>query len=143
LLKSPIEGKVSFNKFWNKNQNVKSGDQVFTVIPNDSTRLIARMELGIIGAGKVKVGQRVNIKLDNYPYMEYGMLEGKIRTISKVPENQKYSLEVDFPNGMITNYDIQLKFSHKIEGSAEIITEDYRLLERFFNPIKALLKKRI
>jgi HlyD family secretion protein len=71
------------------------------------------------------------------------MLEGKIRTISKVPENQKYSLEVDFPNGMITNYDIQLKFSHKIEGSAEIITEDYRLLERFFNPIKALLKKRI
>ena len=143
LIKTPIDGKVTFNKFWSLNQNVKGGERVFTVLPIDSTKVVARVELGIRGAGKVKVGQRVNIKLDNYPYLEYGMLEGTIQSISKVPEDQKYSLDVDFPNGLVTNYGIELEFAQKIEGDAEIITEDLRLLQRIFNPIRALLKERL
>ena len=37
------------------------------------------------GAGKVEVGQCVNIKFDNYPYMEYGMVKDTIRTMALVP----------------------------------------------------------
>lgn len=143
LIRTPIDGKVGFNKFYSSNQNVKEGERVFTVLPTDSTKVVARVELGIRGAGKVKVGQRVNIKLDNYPYLEYGMLEGTIRSISKVPEDQKYSLDVDFPNGLKTNYGIDLDFAQQIEGDAEIITEDLRLLQRIFNPIRALIKERL
>ncbi|MCT4601835.1 MAG: HlyD family secretion protein, partial [Marinifilum sp.] len=143
LIRTPIDGIVSFNKFYSANQNVKVGERVFTVLPMDSTKVVARVELGIRGAGKVKIGQRVNIKLDNYPYLEYGMLEGTIQSISKVPEDQKYSLDVDFPNGLVTNYGIELEFAQKIEGDAEIITEDLRLLQRIFNPIRALLKERL
>ncbi|WP_421921057.1 HlyD family secretion protein [Marinifilum sp.] len=143
LIRTPIDGRVSFNRFYTSNQNVKEGERVFTVLPIDSTKVVARVELGITGAGKVKVGQRVNIKLDNYPYLEYGMLEGTIRSISKVPEDQKYSLDVDFPKGLVTNYGIELEFAQKIEGNAEIITEDLRLLQRIFNPIRALLKERL
>ncbi len=143
LLASPIDGMVSFNRFYSSNQNVKLGERVFTILPADSAKIIARVELGLRGAGKVKIGQRVNIKLDNYPYLEYGMLEGRIRSISKVPEDQKYSLDVDFPKGLVTNYDIELEFAQQIEGQAEIITEDFRLLQRIFNPIRALLKERL
>ena len=49
--------------------------------------------------------------------------------------------EVEFPNGLTTNYNKQIKFSQEMQGSAEIITEDIRLIERLFNPIKALFKK--
>ncbi|MPQ48503.1 HlyD family efflux transporter periplasmic adaptor subunit [Marinifilum sp. N1E240] len=143
IIKSPIDGKVSFNKFYSSNQNVEQGERVFTVLPNDSTEIIAKVELGISGAGKVKVGQRVNIKLDNYPYLEYGMLEGTIQSISKIPEDQKYTLDVDFPKGLVTNYGIELEFAQKIEGDAEIITEDLRLLQRIFSPLRALLKERL
>lgn len=143
VLTTPIDGKVSFNRFYSSNQNVKTGERVFTILPSDSTKIIARVELGVQGAGKVKIGQRVNIKLDNYPYLEYGMLEGIIRSISKVPEDQKYSLDVDFPNGLMTNYGIELDFAQQIEGQAEIITEDYRLLQRIFNPIRSLIKERL
>ncbi|MDQ1772974.1 HlyD family efflux transporter periplasmic adaptor subunit [Labilibaculum sp. A4] len=143
VLITPIDGKVSFNRFYSSNQNVKTGERVFTVLPSDSTKIIARVELGVQGAGKVKIGQRVNIKLDNYPYLEYGMLEGTIRSISKVPEDQKYSLDVDFPKGLVTNYGIELDFAQQIEGQAEIITEDLRLLQRIFNPIRSLIKDRL
>ncbi len=143
LLKSPIDGTVSFNSFWSANQNVKQGDKVFTVLPSDSTRIIARVELGMTRSGKVKLGQRVNIKLNNYPYMEFGMLEGRIRSISEVPEGDNYSLDVELSNGLVTNYGIELNFAQKIEGVAEIITEDQRLLQRIFNPLKALLKEHV
>ncbi len=143
LIKTPIDGKVTFNKFYSSNQNVKSGERVFTVLPNDSTKIVARVELGMRDAGKVKVGQRVNIKLDNYPYLEYGMLEGTIQSISKVPENQKYTLDVNLSNGLVTNIGTELKFAQDSEGTAEIITENLRLLQRIFNPIRALLKERL
>lgn len=143
LLKSPIDGSVSFNSFWSANQNVKVGDKVFTVLPADSTRILVRVDLGMNRSGKVKLGQRVNIKLNSYPYMEYGMLQGHIRSISEVPEGDNYSLEVELSNGLITNYGRKLKFAQKIEGVAEIITEDQRLLQRIFNPLKALLKEHI
>ncbi len=143
MLRSPISGKVVFNKFYSENQNVKTGEQVFTIVPADSTKIVARVELGIIGAGKVKVGQRVNIKLDNYPYLEYGMLEGNVASISKIPENGKYSVIVHLVNGLTTNYNKKLNFTQKAEGNAEIITEDLRLLERIFNPLRALFKERL
>ncbi len=143
LLKSPINGSVSFNSFWSVNQNVKAGDKVFTVVPADSTRIVVRVDLGMNSSGKVKLGQRVNIKLNSYPYLEYGMLQGHIRSISEVPDGDNYSLEVELSNGLITNYGRKLKFAQKIEGVAEIITEDQRLLQRIFNPLKALLKEHV
>ena len=143
LLKSPIDGSVSFNRFWSANQNVKQGDKVFTVLPADSTRIIVRVDLGMKNSGKVKLGQRVNIKLNSYPYMEYGMLQGRIRSISEVPDGDNYSLGVELTNGLITSYGKKLKFAQEIEGIAEIITEDQRLLQRIFNPLKALLKEHV
>ncbi|MCZ4693651.1 HlyD family efflux transporter periplasmic adaptor subunit [Ancylomarina euxinus] len=143
LLKSPITGAVSFNRFWSANQNVKQGEKVFTVLPSDSTRIIVRVDLGMNRSGKVQLGQRVNIKLNNYPYMEFGMLEGSIRSISEVPDGDNYSLDVELTNGLITSYGKELKFAQKIEGVAEIITEDQRLLQRIFNPLKALLKEHV
>jgi len=34
-----------------------------------------------------------------------------------------------------------LDFSQEMSGTVKIITEDLRLIERFFNPIKALIKR--
>jgi len=141
LLKSPIDGSVSFNRFWSANQNVNQGQNVFTVLPSDSTRIFVRVDLGMNRSGKVKLGQRVNIKLNSYPFTEFGMLKGHIRSISEIPDGNMYSLDVELANGLITNYGIKLKFAQQIEGIAEIITEDQRLFMKFFNPLKALLKE--
>jgi multidrug resistance efflux pump len=141
ILKSPIDGIITFTKIWSENQNVASGDKVVTVIPEETSKILGKLTIKIDGSGKVKVGQKVNIKLANYPYMEYGMLEGKIKSISLIPTDNTYIAEVEFPEGLKTNYGKQLEFGQEMQGSAEIITEDIHLIERLFNPIKALLKK--
>ncbi len=125
LLISPISGKVTFTKVWSKHQNT---------IP-------------AMGIGKVKQGQRVNIKLDNFPYMEFGLMKGTVNNISLVPtitdKGIFYTADIHLPDTLVSNYGRKLKFTQEMSGTAEIITDDIRLLERFLNPIKALLKKNI
>ncbi len=140
VLKSPAGGTVVASHFWSVNQQVKAGEQVFTVVPEDKPLPVAKIILPVQGAGKVKPGQKVNIKLANYPYTEFGMVEGKVVSVSLVPADNNYSVEVALPNGLQTNYGKTLPFSNEMTGTAEIVTEDMRLLERFFNPIKAVLK---
>lgn len=140
LLISPIEGKVTFTQFWSENQNVKAGDNTMTIIPFKETKIVGRIKLPVQGSGKVKIGQRVNIKFNNYPYMEYGMVTGRIKNIALIPTEAFYIVEVDLPNGLQTNYNKKLPFNQQMQGIAEVVTDDIRLIERFFNPIKAILK---
>ena len=122
---------------------MKAGEVLVTVVPDDQIRVIGKILLPPHGAGKVQVGQAVNVKLDNYPYMEYGMLKASIRSISLVPVQHPdgtrvYSLEVAFPAPLVTTSRKQLSFTHEMTGTAEIITEDLRLLDRFWKPVKSL-----
>ncbi len=143
VLQTPIDGKVTFTNFWSKNQQVKSDDVVFTVVPEVESKIIGRVTLPLRGSGKVKPGQVVNIRFDNFPYMEYGMVRGVVKSISLVSSNDNYIAEIDLPQDLITNYGIPLTFSQEMKGEAEIITEDLRLIQRFFNPIKSILKEKV
>jgi len=139
LLKAPISGLCVFTKFRSKNQNITVGEKVVTIIPSGDKNIFGRLLLPVRGAGKVKVGQHVNIKLANYPYMEFGQLEGVITNISSVPSDGFYYVKVNFPNGMTTSYGMKIPFSQNLQGSAEIITKDIRLFYRMLQPIKFIL----
>lgn len=141
LLISPIDGKVGFNTFWKKDQHVNQNQRVLTIIPREAGRIIGRILLPMRRAGKVAEGQEVNIKLDGYPYMEYGILKGSVSRLSAAPENEKYMLEVGLPEGLKTFYNRELPLMQEMKGTAEIITEDLRFLERLIYPIRFALEK--
>jgi len=141
LLASPVDGNVTFTTYWSINQNVASGDKVMTIVPEKPSVLVGKITLPVKGSGKVKQGQKVNIRLDNYPYMEFGMVKGIVRNISLVPANNNYAVEVEFPEGLHTTYGKTLAFAQEMQGSAEIITENKRLLTRLFNPLRALMSE--
>lgn len=143
LLRSPIDGTVSFNQFYSENQNVSVGDRVFTIVPEQEGELIGKVQLPIRGSGKVQIGQDVNVKFDNYSYLEYGIVRGKVKNKSTVPEDSFYMVEIEFPEGLVTNYGNTLEMQNQLKGQAEIITEDLRLVQRVFNPLKALWKERV
>jgi HlyD family secretion protein len=147
VLKTPINGKVTFTNFWSVNQFVSAGNVVFNIVPENEQKIIGKTMVPIAGAGKVEVGQRVNIKLDNYPYMEYGLLEGKINNISMVPviseKGSYYTAEIELINKLITNYKKELPFNQEMQGSAEIITKDRRLIERLIEPLVSILREKI
>jgi len=137
-LKSPVTGKVVLTTYWSTNQQVKAGDQVMTIIPDEVSIPVGKITLPMQGAGKVKTGQKVNIKLTNYPYLEYGIVRGIVTRLSEVPNQNNYLVEVSLPSGLKSNYNKQIHFDQEMTGTAEIITEDMRLLERSLNPLRSL-----
>ncbi len=143
ILKANSDGIVSLSRFWSVDQNVSIGDNVVAIIPEKVNKIIGKINLPVQGSGKVIIGQTVNIKLLNYPHMEYGMVSGVVISKSLIAENQLYVLTVDFPEGLITNYRIDLIFDQNLTGTADIITNDIRLLERLINPPKSLVKENI
>lgn len=143
LLVAPVSGAVAFTRFWSENQNVKAGEKVLTIIPAESGSMVGKIRLPTEGAGKVKMGDQVNIQFDNYPHLEYGMVKGKVSNISEVPDDDFYMVEVELPNGLRTYYDYEIRFSQNMQGNVEILTEKKRLLQRVLNPIKSAFTKQI
>ena len=139
VLSSNINGTVSFLNIWNENQTVNQGDLVFTIIPENNSSYIAKLKTPAQNSGKIKIGQIVNIKLENYPDTEFGSLQGTIKSISVIPNNEGfYLVDVSLPSTLITSYNKEIVFKQEMRGSAEIITEDLRLMERFFYQLKGV-----
>lgn len=144
VLIAPICGKLSFNNHWAKNQNVVASEEIFHIVPVDSGSLIARIYLPITRSGKVKLNQKVNLHLENFPDNEFGIVRGKISNISKVPSinpdgRYYYTVEVQLTEGLQTSYKKVLPYCPDMSGSADIVTEDMSVLERIFLPIKKIL----
>ena len=141
LISSPIEGEVTFTRYWSVNQTVNAGERIASVIPEESMETIGRMVIPFWGVGKVEAGQTVNIKLNGYPYMEYGMLKGTVSNISRVPESEGYIAEVRLTNDLTTTYGKHINLIQQMDGTGEILTRDMSLLERFLQPIRALFDR--
>ena len=143
-LTAPADGKVTYYDEQLSQQLVRMGDEVMAVVPSHSEQdIIGRVELSLIGSGKVEAGQRVLIKFDSYPFLEYGAVEGRVKTKSLLPkpEEEVYSLTVELVNGLITSRGDTLVFRQNMLADAEIVTEEARLIERVFGAAFSILKR--
>jgi HlyD family secretion protein len=141
LLTAPIRGRLVLSKFWGEYQAVNSGEEVMTIVPFETQTILAKMKMPPENSGKVKKGQKILIKLAGYPFQEYGHVVSKINSISLIPRENQYTVDAILPSPLITSYKKTLDFHQEMQGQAEIITEDIRLLERVFYQIRKVLKK--
>lgn len=131
-LRASREGKVQYLEDLYKNKYVNIDTNLLSISQKEGNKdkFRATLKMPSINSGKVKKGQSVNIKLNNYPYEEFGTLEGRVETISEIINGDYYFVEVSLPNGLKTNYKKEIKAKNLI-GTGEIITDDLRLTERF------------
>lgn len=142
LFVSPIGGILSYNHVWQKNQNVNSGDKVFSIVAEETGDIIGKMKLPVRGSGKVKPGQWVNISVDGYPYLEFGFLIGKVMSVSLLADdNSVYTVTVSLPKGLCFSYGHQPDFKGELIGTAEVMTEERSLTSRLLSPFRYLWEK--
>ncbi|RUT71511.1 HlyD family efflux transporter periplasmic adaptor subunit [Flavobacterium cupreum] len=141
-LKSSISGVVTFLQVWTENQTINVGDNVFSIIPVTKNGFIGKVKAPALNSGKIKLGQKVNIRLANFPDREFGVLKGKIQNISLVPDKDgNLLLDVALPDGLQTSYKKEIVFQQEMKGSAEIVTEDLRLIERILYQFKSIFEQ--
>ncbi|MDE5437308.1 HlyD family secretion protein [Elizabethkingia meningoseptica] len=140
LFASSTDGSVSFQQYLGEHQFVKAGEVLITVMPDKPEALIGRLTVPSTNSGKIIEGQKVLIKLDNYPFQEFGIVEGRVRNMSSVPDKDgNYYVDVNLPKGLTTSFNKKLIFNKELKGNAEIVTKDLRLIERFFYQFRKLL----
>ena len=144
LVIAPIAGKITLSKIWSPKQAIASGDELLTVVPNqNSLRVIVKATMPIANSGKVKIGLPTKIRLDNFPYTEHGILEGTVQNIALVPQKDSYLVEITLNDALKTTYNKQITFHQELQGNADIITENRRVIARMFDKFKDLMKNRV
>ena len=142
LLKAEMDGKVTFLDIWAKNQVVQAGQHVFSIVPQENTNYIAKLLIPAFNTGKLKIGQTVHLKLTNYPEREFGVINGSITKISLTSNDKnQYLLDVALDNPLITSYNKEIPFTQEMQATAEIITDDLRLIQRLFINLKELVNR--
>lgn len=135
---SAEDGVVDFVNLISDASFIAVGEPVFDVIFNDN-QYFGIAILPSLGAGSVMRGQKVNFKMDLYPYQEYGVLNGIVSNISLSSVDKGYLIYFDLPEGLVSTANYEFAFAETIYGQAEIITKDKRLISRIFNQIYKLL----
>ena len=130
---SPINGRLQYLTFIKNGQFVKLHEPLFSVVPK-TNYVSGQMVVSDFGIGNVKIGQKVVIKLNNFPSQQYGDIEGKVSKLSIIGNDIKTA------NGVEKNYLISLTIENKnkiplvdgLRGEGEILTNNKRLYQRVF-----------
>lgn len=141
VLLSPIEGRVAFDSFIQENQQLTTG-QIICFINPENSQYFAEITIPQSNFGKVRLGQKVLLKFQSYPFQEYGSVLGEIEFISNIPTlEDEYLAKVKLVNDLRTTYGKEVQFRNGLSANAEIVTNDLRLLERFYFSIVSQVKR--
>ncbi len=132
VIQSPLDGVVQITgDNISRDQFIIAEDEVMVVVPLRNRQLLGRMELEFSGSGTVKEDQEVIVRLESYPFPEYGAVIGQVAWKSRVPDQQnKIPVQVIFPNGLVTTTGRNIDPGEELSGAAEIITNEKRFIDR-------------
>jgi HlyD family secretion protein len=141
ILAAPQSGKLFYTSFFTENQLVSAGTELFYVQP-DKNNYFGLLTAGQNGIGKIYKNQDVIIRVQGYPSEQFGYLKGKVAYISNIPNrNDSFLIRVELPKDLITNQQQQLQFRNNLLATAEIVTKERTLLERFTGKIYELMMR--
>jgi hypothetical protein len=84
----------------------------------------------------------VNIKLESFPFQQFGMLQGEVATISALPADKRHLVWLNLPDPLIINQKVSIEFKQELTGITEIVTEGLRLSSRLIFQITNLMQRR-
>ena len=136
IITSPPGGKVSFSAPWEEEQYISAMQEILTVEPQNAI-LQGFVRVPQENLGKLAIGQRVLIKLDGFPYREFGVIHGSLTKLSSLPgADSSYWGIVKIEGGMNDSLMGTSRYRNGMKGTAEIITMDRRLIERLFSAVR-------
>lgn len=136
IITSSTPGRISFPIAVQQNQIVKLNQEIAFIIPENPS-YIGEMRVPQSNLGKVSIGQKVFIKLAGYPYEEFGALLGTVTSLSDISyKDSVFVAHVDITNNYRTTYNKSLKLREGMQATADIVTNDIRLLSKIFMKFK-------
>jgi len=135
-IQAEVSGKLVLLPNISQDLFVQPNKPLFSIISDKKQfKKYARVITPARGVGKISEGDKVILKLEGYPYKEYGVVISEIQTISILPNkdnkgNKYYEVKVPLLDTLTTNYGKVIQYKPQSSVTAEIITKDKSILER-------------
>jgi hemolysin D len=147
VVRSPINGVIFELPITKPGAVVQPGQRIAQIAPNTSA-FILKAQMPIQNSGFLKVGSRVKIKFDAYPFQEYGIGSGHVRWISPDSKTQEtdqgkiatFELEIALDQPYLESWNKRILLSPGQTATAEVIIRQRRVIDYMLDPFKKLQK---
>lgn len=134
LLKSMTDGTLNYINFRGVNQNVKSDEVLFAVVPPQYTDIIkGKVIVPFHNAVKIEVGNTVNVELYQYPALRYGTFPGMVQSKSSIYSNDNCYIYINIDRKNLTASQGVINLKNDMRGRAQIIIEKTTLINKISN----------
>jgi hemolysin D len=141
---APISGVVSTLNVPHIGEVVQPGQTIAEMIPNNAP-LVLEVSLPNREAGFVKTGMPVQVKFDAFPYQNYGVIPGKVVSISPDAKTDErlgvfYRVEVSIDRDSVKANNQTWKLKAGQTATAEIVIRQRSIADILLDPLKQLQK---
>ncbi len=142
---SPVDGIVNGFSTHTLGGVINPAESIITIVPKGTT-LIAEIFIKNSDIGFIKLNQEVELKMDTFPFQDYGTIEGKITFISPdsvelKDKNLVYKAQVSLDKDSLLVGGINKKISPGMTLRSEVKIGRRRIIDFFLSPYKKSLKE--
>jgi len=142
IILSPVSGIVTYSGIIQQYQTVAQNQELFIINPGN-TSFFGEVQIPQNNMGKLRIGQRTLVKLQSFPYEQFGMITGKVGYISSVAfKDSVFLAKIDFKRLENSDPNHKIILKNGMLANAEIITEESSLLQRFYRNIVKVINNR-
>lgn len=152
---APVSGTVFDFPIQNAEASVQSGDTVATIAQVENgiypeTDLVLRANMPSSETAFLETGLPAKIKLDAYPFQDYGIVEGNVSWISpdskvandspapSAEQSEFFELEISIDRPYLDAENEKIAITPGQTATAEIVIRQRRLIDYFLEPFKKL-----
>ncbi len=149
LLTAPFAGTLHELRPLQANEVLAQGEELFIITPRQFRYIVSAL-IPSTSFGKIENNQPAHILLDQFPYNEFGYLEGNVSFISTTPQsvpseqdnNQPplYRVHIKLTDSSHTSYHRKINLTPEMSGTARIITRDKNVLQRLMETVGKINK---
>ena len=141
-LRAPVNGTVLSLDVQNTGQVLNPGHTVAEIAPQGA-ELVVSATIPNREAGFVEPGMPVQVKLDAYPYQDYGVIPGRVIDISADAEEDEqlgevYHVSIKLEKDHISENGEIVSFKAGQTVTADIIIRNRRIIDVLLEPIKQI-----
>lgn len=138
LLRTPVDGVVLALAVHTVGGVVSTKDVLMRIVPAGSELILEAMVLNQ-DIGFVEKGQKVEIKLDTFPFTRYGLIDGEVTAVWRdAIEDEKrglvYKAEINLKSDKILVGNKWVPLAPGMAAQAEIRTGDRPVIDYFLSP---------
>jgi hemolysin D len=147
LIRASVDGMILQMPVENAGTVLRPGETIAQIAPKGAP-LVLRSQMSTKESGFLRVGMPVKIKFDAYPFQDYGIVEGRLSSISpdskitQTPQGpvETFELEIALNQTYIQVKNKRIPLTPGQSATAEVVVRQRRVIDFILDPFKKLQK---